>query len=729
MRSNLRLPLWLSLIALLLPAVHAVGQEEQANPEQLWDDVVHYTRIVRVDLAKDAAIAFMEATAQDPDLFLDTIKASIDQGRVRDVEEFLRGATKFDTLKPIAEELLLRYQAAKIRRIRDPKNIMEDIERLDDGPRPFALAVERLRAAGQFAAPQMLAVLNDDRKQDLHIYVRRAMVIIGRPMVYPLAVALHDLEPVTRLVVARVLADIGYPQALPYVKEVLDNTADGSAARATFQAAYDQLARGRDLAENVSAAALFHADAESLYQSATAKRLIQGFDPQTGKGILWKYVVSANTGLVAVEVPGDIYGNVRAMDSARRALKLDPDMSRALTLWLTANLRRENWLPEGETDPSYPASRNAPAFFAMAAGPRHLQKILTTALNDRDPALALDAVSGLIKTGGSDVLFESDDSMRPLVQALNFPDREVRLHVAWALAEANPTETYAGSHRVVPTLIEGIRQTGNRYALVLSTTDQNVNTLKATARDLGFEAIGGTSLKQVVDAVNASPGIDLIIAEVSGDALQELVNATALDFRLASVPVLAIGSEGLLIDVRKRFADDPRVSATLQSDNPAELLPAVEQAVAAYAGNPISPDRATDYALRSLNMLDLLARTRSEIYNANDALPALIQALRDQRPEVVVSAAYVLSLLDNIEAQQALADAALDASRNENVRIELLGALADSMRQHGRTLNNNHVQNLRELVNTASGPLAVAAGRAAGAGDLATSDVVKLLPE
>src|SRR5690606_10729087 len=122
--------------------------------------------------------------------------------------------------------------------------------------------------------------------------------------------------------------------------------------RQTVQTAYDILMDRSDVPSGLSAAELFLILGQMRYDQATRGEQIQGFDTAENVGIVWEF--SQRAGLVPVAVPGPIYGDVLAMKAARNALQLNPDLDQALSLHLMANLRRENRLPQGAQDPSYP---------------------------------------------------------------------------------------------------------------------------------------------------------------------------------------------------------------------------------------------------------------------------------------------------------------------------------------------------------------------------------------
>ena len=71
--------------------------------------------------------------------------------------------------------------------------------------------------------------------------------------------------------------------------------------------------------------------------------------PSEPQNNVWSYDTYA--GLSPTPVPTAIYGDVMAMKMARTALSFDNGSRQGLALWVAADLRRENDLPSGATDP------------------------------------------------------------------------------------------------------------------------------------------------------------------------------------------------------------------------------------------------------------------------------------------------------------------------------------------------------------------------------------------
>ena len=496
----------------------------------LWADFTHYVLIASPALAAEAAQGLLDL---EPDALLDAVEASD-----RNAANIFQRGRRMDDVRQLAGDLEARIQEARIARSREEDRIARDIEQLARGQRAFVNATERLASAGQYAAPLMLSALEDAERSELHPEIMRSLVEIGRPVVTPLSVALPRLGATTQGQVARVLGEIGYPQALPALKRVIEDPAADATARASSENAARNIAANASVDPNLSAAELYLRLGLDAYDTATDNPGgLDGYDSATDRGAAWHYdpqpTVTGGPRLVPVTVPGPVLGDVRAMQAARDALALDPDLDGALSLYVLSNLRRENRLPEGETDPSYAGNPYAPAFYAMVAGPRRLHDVLDVALSDRDTPLALDAIDALAATA-------SLDALAPLVRGLTYPSAPVRFRSALALSRAQPTQGFESDFRVVPILADAVRRGDAPVALVVAGDNDTRNRLVDSAGSLGYRALPATSVADARGVITNSPGIDLLLVEGEAGLIRATADAARDDYKLGSTPVVAL---------------------------------------------------------------------------------------------------------------------------------------------------------------------------------------------
>ncbi len=685
---------------------------DTANPNtEVWRQFCHYALIARPDLATKAAETL---TAGDVtgDQLLAAIEAS--ETRYQEVEKILDDACKLDGLKPAALLLTAKIQAARIAHAQDSARIVADIQRLGDGARPYANAVQRLKASGQYAAPYYITTLQDPTKSRLHPHVLAAMAEVGDSLAYPLSVALPHLDATTAERVADTLAKIGHPVALPYLKLAMEDSRQRQMTRDVFSSVYKDIATRSSLAESAPATLLFTQLGESLYRAG----IQNGADPMgtlhgsasDGKGILWQFVPGA--GLTPVTVPGNVLADHLAMQMAETALSLDPKNADALNLHLASNLRRENRL-KGVADAAYPATRLAPAIHLLLSGPDQQQAVLVRALDAHDIDLALDAIDALSKTV-DDYNFEGN--RQPLIECLTYGDARVRYSAALALANASPKSEFAGSSSVVPILGQIIRAGGDPNALVVATTEgeSKVGPTTAALEKAGFkQALGGRTLAEAKTvAMPALPSIELIVYTGSLQGFNQMMAGVHGNGLYRTIPVLALVDAQTANAIHVAYPSDPRIStadATLIK-SPEDLAKTAKLAIASYIGGPLDSAMVDAYAATALTQLREIALSPS-VYNAQDARLALESALADTRPAVATGAAHVLEKFNRADTQNAMLKTALFNSGD--VQDAQLNSLAKSFESFGNKADPELFRQLVEAMQNAPSP---ATARAVGAG-------------
>lgn len=703
------------LTAALLSSCVLIGSPvlaQNESPDVLWNNANHFVLVAQPDLAKGFIDRLLEL---DNSTLLDAVEAGS-----YDDTALLRMSRMEEPFASAAQELLRKVQLARIEKARDADRIANDIDLLDEGSRPYRNAVERLKAAGAYAAPQMLAVLTDNDQADMHPFVTQAMAEIGEELVYPLSTALPDLTPDAQAQVAQVLASIGYPQALPALKQVVENDATDSTAAKVVEAAYRRIANAADVADDARAADLYLFRAQGEYEAQTESIQLLNFDSAMDKGIVWHYDIKL--GLVPILVDPDVFGDVLAMRSTAAALALDEELGPALSLYLTANLRRENTLA-GDADPSYSENNKPPAFYLMLAGPEHQHDVLGMAIKDRDAELALDALAAISETNGFDVMINTSNNV---VRAMSFFDRRVRFRAAEALANARPTSGFVGSEFVVPVLAESVRLSDERYAVVISENQQQRNATSAALRDFGFEVVAGATVAGIEDSLAVLPGVDVIVVNDSAGNVLGFMPSTLGQPKLAQVPVLAVVNIADQVRLQPYTSDLPRLRLAARPADLIDIEAAVDAAVASHSGGTLDPEDAQPLAIAAIDALKQISLA-SDVFDITVAEPALLLGLVDERDEVVLASADLLATLTSVTAQQALAEAALDA--DGDLQIRLLVTLAESATHHGNQLNEGQLEALIGLIDSDDDMLAVAASRAHGALSLSTGRAVdQILP-
>ncbi|QOJ01526.1 MAG: HEAT repeat domain-containing protein [Phycisphaeraceae bacterium] len=693
-----------------------------ATDRELLADFIHYTLIANYQLARGKGGEFiarqvkprdMVALIEAPNLLGENQRARFDEAVSR--------ALKVENVEPIAASLMRLYRAGKIELSRDADQIAEAIGLLTQTERGRLLGTERLRAAGEYAMPQLLSVMMNTRDLRERVAVQQVMSSMGPHAVQPLSAALLALEgdPVTQERIAQTLGDLGYAGAAPALAEVLERTTSAPVKAACERA----LARVSSPGTRASAADLYTAQADRYYRESTDVTLFPGEDFQ----LLWDFNPSVGLTPTAIRTP--VFHEAVAMRLAARSLALKGENPDAMALWVAANLKRELETPEGYTNPAYAPSRPDAMYFAVASGPEIQQRVLARSLDSRNTTLSRRAIDALSRTAGGRALWASDIGRQPLLEALRYPNRRVRYEAALVLGAARPADPFEGSDQVVGILAGSIREARERYAAVVANNNEVYLAVRGNLEKGGFKVLPfGRTLGDIEAPINSVPEVEvLVLANVERDRVAGIVEEARLpSARLASTPVLVIAPQDSVNDLRRQFAGETTVEVRSSGVPATAILRTVEDLVDSALGGAITPDESTRYSRASLAVLRDIAIQGGRVYRIDDAATRLIDALAADGP-LSLEIAEVLARIDQAQAQASLADAAKRAQGTQ--RVDLMGKLAASARLFGNRLEARHIDDIRRYARSANAAEATAASALLGSLNLRNSEVIPLMLE
>ncbi|MCH7814889.1 MAG: HEAT repeat domain-containing protein, partial [Planctomycetes bacterium] len=471
---------------------------DSAPVRTLFEDFLHFARLGKFPEAEAHARRLLDHPDLDPVELLSVAEQTRDSFET--LLLIVGNSPIGDSAKQVLEVLAQGESALR----QDTARILANIEKLGGPPQTEHHATGRLIESGEYAVPWLLHALGDAAQAGLHARILTALPKLGRAAVGPLVAALDTNRDALRRQIIQTLGRIGYAQGGPYLRNILlsdTGTPENQAAARTAIQAISGVARQATAA--ATAAGFIHL-AEQYYE----ERGSVAADPRMPMANVWSWNDDQGF-LQAVAVPQRIFGQVMAMRCCQRALLIEPSNERAIALWLAANIRREARLgidvESGEPgDPDEPDATRSVDFppslyFTRLAGPRYAHLALERAVHDLDSAVALGAWAALRVVAGESSLIGTQDYKQPLVQALSFPDRLVRIRAALVLGEALPQTPFAGAQWVVPVLADALGAGAReRYVLVENDAD-NRNRLGGTLRDSGAEVIAESNFYQALD--------------------------------------------------------------------------------------------------------------------------------------------------------------------------------------------------------------------------------------
>jgi hypothetical protein len=313
----------------------------------------------------------------------------------------------------------------------------------------------------------------------------------------------------------------------------------------------------------------------------------------------------------------------------------------------------------------------------------------------------------------------------PLVEAMRYPDRQVRFEAAFALAAALPQQHFQGDARVVPLLAEAVSQSGTPGVLIVAPQSDRAK----WAADLkGYALAGGDDPSTALADAITVPAIDVILMseDLGGPSIDRVIDLASQNPRLERAAKLII-VHSLASPWARMSLTDPTISYTESTAGPA-LAAAVDAARKKAGGLPMDEKVASDFALRAANLLSKLATARGQILDLSVAEPTLLASLGDKRPQIASAAGDALAMLNTSQSQSGLADRANDPATPPDVRISLYRSLATSAKFFGNRLSDQRIAALEQVVmGEKNVDIRSAAGDARGALNLPAEDAKALI--
>jgi HEAT repeat protein len=656
------------------------------------NDFWHYGKVARYDLAAASGQQIL-ASGADPVQVLEAFEKVVQEpmqfgGQKDNMDEWMLRWAQLEPMKDVTTKLQAVINEGYLSRKSNADFIRMQIERLSINQRAKASALVKLRQSGELAVPFMIDYLRDPSKAQHHAAIRVALRDLGKYALNPLVAATYSNDPNLLIAVVGVLGDIGYDSSIPYLARIVNDPQQQPAVK---DAAGRALANLNRSGGTVSVADAFYGLAEKQYYGNSSI----ASDTRNPMAFVW-YWDNAK-GLYKIDVPHAIFNDIMTMRQSEASLKAGASQNNSLSLWLTANYKRQVTLGADQKDMTRPENYPDANYWGVTAGAQYLNESLARGLRDRDSAVSLSVINSLQQIVGQSNMLEADAS--PLIDAMAFPDRLVRFEAAFAIAGALPQKQFTGQDRVVPLLAEALSQSGQMSVVVVLPTQEAVNArVEGLKTNAGVSAGGSTTAEGAIDQANAMAAVDAIIVsdDMTAAEIDKLMSLAGSNPKLQGAAKIVIVKTDAS-PYMARAANEPSLMATKVVD-PAGFKTIIPEALKKAGTMGLTPDLATQYATRAAEHLKRLAFSRGQVLDISAAKVAMLNALNDARPDIVKLSGQAIALLNDKEAQAALLAHATDEKTADDVKISLYNSLATSAKFNGNLLDDAGVATLSKTV-------------------------------
>ncbi len=661
-----------------LAQIPGIGRDafsrEPRTPLETWEVADYLMKIGQPEQAAPYIRKFLAANPDDATLL-----------KVRDefgIGSILRLSDDPAT-RPYASGLAKRLSDVAIRNATDPARIERFIAALSKTREEQAYAVERLREAGPYAVPPIIAELNRAGiDPQARVPLAEALGKLDTRAVPPLIATLDSADAKLVVDAARALGRIGDRRALPALTYLAAKTPE-SVARPLVVEAIRALT-GVPFASQPKTPVRVLSDEARRYHLHAIR--FPG-DPV----VIWAWDPASNLPKPESYPARDAEG-LLGLRAAREALAVDPSDVEAQVNLVSLALDHD------------PANARPPA---LASGPDVLGRVVRTAIADGRSNLAVEALGLLAQVVDRNDL-ATGGRPNPLVEALSGADRRVQFAAAEALVKLDPRGIFPGSSRVVSILSRFVAGQVEPRAIVIDGNAQRGGQTAGMLRNLGYQTEVLTRAAQGFEQAAASADVELIVADPffvdDTWGLPELLGNLRADGRTAGIPVFLVGPLALRDRMALSVESYPATRFLVTPTEPVTLQNQISRAMTSLGARPLSGEERADFSRRAAGLLALVGRRPGSPFESDlaTAEPALSIALNSEAAPI--DAASALGDVPGPSAQRALGDVTLDASKGPALRLAAAGNLARHIRRFGPKLDADQERRLVAELNGEADP-------------------------
>ncbi len=383
-----------------------------------------------------------------PDLAKGLLKkvldANLEPKQLADLAEQLGAKTFFDmavvpALQPEAKRLADAVAAAIKARVQDPKRIAELIGQLQDPSEDKRFrALVGLQEAGPAAIGPLLAVLADPARSGEAANVRAVLAEMGRAARGPLLAVVEGADPKLTVEAMKVLGAMSDRSLAYCLLRPRYGTKSDAAVRAAAETEIQRLTGG--VPTRAQAVRLLTDAAREYFDR---RKPVEGVID--GRVESWQWD-AAKRKCVARSVTPEEAAQTLAARRASDAYAIAPDDPQVRVLYLATLLeaaacRKGLDRPWDEKDPAL--------IEAQRSGVKTIEAVLADAMAHRHFAAAAAAVELLGQMGTAGELLSQENG---LIEALQSPDRRLRMAAAEAIVRLQPARPFAGSSYLLDAL-------------------------------------------------------------------------------------------------------------------------------------------------------------------------------------------------------------------------------------------------------------------------------------
>ncbi len=591
------------------------------------------------------------------------------------------------------EELIQLATAAVKKHLSDPVRINKYIQNLKAGPEERTYALKQLYASGALVVPYLMNELRNAQDED-RAAILETLTRLSGEVVPPILAALDSDDPRLLVELIDVLVKRKATEAVPrlWFLSASESYLPEVRRRATQALS---LFLGEPPSRLPPARMALVREAERYYSHE-----VKFADPKAVP--LWRW---ENNTVTLTTVPGTKVEEYYAIKYCNQALLLDPSYQPAQILLLSTALDKTY----EQIGLAAPLAQAAPQVHRLVAtsSPDLINRVLDRSLTDRRTTVAIGAIRALGQLSDVRASRPTAAGAASLVRALNYPDRRVQFAAAEALLNIPGEASAQQSSRIVDILRRSLAaepaSKGVPRILVAFFQKDLANKVVDTVRSSGFEAVPVHTGRELMQRLNASADIDLILMEetLPDPGLASLMAQLRADRNAGLLPILLSTGRDRLdkLQVWVQQYRNVTVIPTGLALDPNDLKVVLQTRVVDPGAPPLSEGEIKYYAEVSAIYLARLAQGDPAGFDVRPTAEVVANALRSGKlsPNGQLAAVEVLARVPGTRAQADLASVVLNDRNPVGTRMSATAALVKHIQKHSPTLQPSVIESLDAL--------------------------------
>lgn len=672
------------------PAVRAILGSQPSSPAQCVQAAMALNTLGEIELARWFLKQAIDANLQQEQLA--ALAQEFGSGT------FLAMASRTQ-LQPEGRQLGEAVLEAANRRWRDPQLVDSLIRQLSDpAEQKRADALRGLLRAGPAAAGALVDALADPARATDRPVLRGALMHFGDDAVEPLVALLDQSDPALQALAAHMLVLLKADRAaLELLAVGYDPAAEPQVQKAALEA-FRQLARHAPTA--LEASRLLCEKAQQYFDGKVPVR-----GDVLGRVELWRWDAATKKCVMEIFATEDA-ARYLAARLARKAAAISPGNRQAQLLRLATMFELAAYENQLKPLPE-------PALLEMAAGKsiEELQAVLAWTMETGHPAAATVAaqaigmLAGKARAAGTaeatlgQQLIHYGSQPTPLVMALRYPDRRLRITAAETVVRLQPDRPFAGASYLPETLAFFAGYSGVRRVLSAAPSVTLAHDNAAWLVKDGMHVDIATSGRDALQRLLACPDYELVLIDACIDqpGLDHLMQQLRRDPRTADLRVGIVARADHFQAAERTASQYPLTADLVRTHNEADFRHQIARVTTMGQREFVDHQLRQQQALKALELLAQLASQRRSLFDPKQVEPAVLAAMGN--PASRQAAIAVAELMPTRQSQVALVELASRLEEPLAARQSAARAFTRSAQRHGILLTSAEIYRQYERYN------------------------------